>query len=187
MIIDELANSLRERQPLPPLLPHSIYRGELSQKIRQTDDVVLFGTPSGNSEQREFRFACRSGLLLWNDDLHASHTISQGIETPTGSVWHAIMHRREGDFSNSNYWWRRAGEHPAFGEIRRGVLSTLANEENEKAQFFRVQLGKATSWLPMEFVDLCANAEITPAEEEWLKRVQLAEIEILFNWCRARS
>jgi hypothetical protein len=46
------------------------------------------------------------------DDLDRSHTISQSIETPTGSFWHGILHRREGDFSNSKYWFRRAGKAP---------------------------------------------------------------------------
>ncbi len=55
-----------------------------------------------------------AGLWLYIDDLDRSHTISQAIENPTGSFWHGIMHRREGDFSNSHYWFRRAGRHPAM-------------------------------------------------------------------------
>ncbi len=54
--------------------------------------------------------ACiEAGLWLLADDLDTSHKICQNIATPLGSAWHAIMHRREGDFSNSLYWWRRAG------------------------------------------------------------------------------
>jgi hypothetical protein len=53
-----------------------------------------------------------AGLWLYVDDLDRSHTISQGIEDVTGSYWHGIMHRREGDFSNSHYWMRRAAGHP---------------------------------------------------------------------------
>lgn len=54
--------------------------------------------------------ACvEAGLWLLADDLDACHKICQDIATPLGSAWHAIMHRREGDFSNSLYWWRRAG------------------------------------------------------------------------------
>lgn len=59
----------------------------------------------------------RAGLWLYVDDLDASHAISQGITTPTGSFWHAVMHRREGDFSNSQYWYRKAGNHPAMRRI----------------------------------------------------------------------
>jgi hypothetical protein len=53
-----------------------------------------------------------AGLWLYVDDLDRSHTVSQGIETVTGSFWHGIMHRREGDFSNSHYWMRQAAGHP---------------------------------------------------------------------------
>src|SRR5689334_18276195 len=42
-----------------------------------------------------------AGLWLWHDYLDESHRICQALETETGALWHAIMHRREGDFSNS--------------------------------------------------------------------------------------
>src|SRR5688572_13247850 len=54
-----------------------------------------------------------AGLWLYVDDLDRSHRISQDLDNQTGSMWHAIMHRREGDFANSLYWLRRAGDHPA--------------------------------------------------------------------------
>ena len=44
--------------------------------------------------------ACLAGLWLYHDFLDESHRISQEIETPTGSYWHGLMHRREGDFGN---------------------------------------------------------------------------------------
>jgi hypothetical protein len=52
------------------------------------------------------------GLWLYVDDLERSHTLSQGLEDETGSYWHGIMHRREGDFGNSHYWMRRCARHP---------------------------------------------------------------------------
>ncbi len=57
-----------------------------------------------------------AGLWLYVNDLYRSHTISQGIEDRTGSYWHGIMHRREGDFSNSHYWFRRAAGHPLIAQ-----------------------------------------------------------------------
>lgn len=60
---------------------------------------------------------CISGLWLLAGDLDRSHSISQGIETPEGSFWHGIMHRREGDFGNAKYWFRRVGRHPVIDQI----------------------------------------------------------------------
>src|SRR3712207_2605643 len=61
--------------------------------------------------------AILSGLWLWHDWLDSSHTISQDIHKPTGSFWHAIMHRREGDFSNAKYWYARCQDHPVLQSI----------------------------------------------------------------------
>src|SRR5271154_5224554 len=58
--------------------------------------------------------ALLAGLWLWHDGLEESHRISQSISDSTGSFWHAVMHRREGDFSNSKYWYARTTGHPVF-------------------------------------------------------------------------
>ncbi len=56
----------------------------------------------------------QAGLWLYVDDLTRSHNISQSIESQAGSLWHGIMHRREGDFWNSKYWFRKAGTFSGF-------------------------------------------------------------------------
>lgn len=58
--------------------------------------------------------AVAAGLWLYVDDLERSHRISQAMHDATGAYWHAIMHRREGDFWNSGYWLRQCGRHPAM-------------------------------------------------------------------------
>ena len=63
------------------------------------------------------RPALHAGLWLYVDELDRSHTVSQGIDDATGSYWHGIMHRREGDFANSHYWFRKVGTHPVFAAI----------------------------------------------------------------------
>jgi len=63
------------------------------------------------------RPALCAGLWLYIDELDRSHRISQGIDDQTGSFWHAIMHRREGDFGNSRYWFHITGHHPVMDEI----------------------------------------------------------------------
>jgi len=56
---------------------------------------------------REMAQLCISGLWLLHDFLEESHRISQQIDSSSGSYWHGIMHRREPDYSNSKYWFRR--------------------------------------------------------------------------------
>ena len=73
--------------------------------------------------------ALQAGLWLYIDDLNRSHEISQGILTPVGSLWHGIMHRREGDFWNSKYWFGRAGK----TEIFKGVDPSAFVDRVEKA------------------------------------------------------
>ena len=46
-------------------------------------------------------------MWLWHDFLDEAHQIAQADESPEGSWLHAIVHRREGDFSNSKYWYAR--------------------------------------------------------------------------------
>ena len=57
---------------------------------------------------------CVAGVWLLHDYLDESHRISQGIDTPSGSFWHGILHRREGDYSNAKYWFRHVGRYDVF-------------------------------------------------------------------------
>ncbi|TWU60260.1 hypothetical protein Poly51_05350 [Rubripirellula tenax] len=71
--------------------------------------------------------ACRAGLWLLAGDLHRSHSISQDDESPEGSFWHGIMHRREGDFSNAKYWFRRVGDHPVEEDVKQHASGYKGN------------------------------------------------------------
>jgi hypothetical protein len=116
--------------------------------------------------------ACAAGLWLRFDFLDESHQISQEDEgNPDRDFWHAIMHRREPDASNSKYWWRRVGSHP--------VLAQLRTRAPEAGYSFTT---------PEAFVDYCERVRGSgsgsgSAEEEVAKRVQQLEWELLFAWC----
>lgn len=129
--------------------------------------------------------ACCAGLRLYHNYLDESHTISQSIDTPTGSFWHGIMHRREGDYSNSKYWFRRVGGHPVFAPLCRAA-SLLASEEqlDAGAAFLVAQ----SAWDPFAWVDLCAAAVGgAPAQEALCRSIQQREWELLFDWCFSKA
>jgi hypothetical protein len=177
-LFDEFYDQLQQRTPPAPLFPRSTWDSALSQRIRAASDAELFG----DIRDPNMAAACRAGLLLWNDDLHASHDICQGIETHTGSLWHAVMHRREGDASNSMYWWRKTGAHPAFDDIFTEAMSALENETSPEARAFQEKLHRAGAWNPVEFVRLCdADGNNAP---DWVLRLQRAEFMALLQWNR---
>jgi hypothetical protein len=120
---------------------------------------------------RSMALACVAGLWLYHDFLDESHRISQDIDTTTGSYWHGIMHRREPDASNAKYWFRNVGRHRVFEE--------LAKEAAELG--YR---GAGKEWDAFAFTDSCEQHRGKgSAEEEVLRRVQLREWKLLFDWC----
>jgi hypothetical protein len=97
-----LAEPLLMRDPMPALLPTRIYDPELATAI----DALDVGT------------GVKAGLHLLNDDLERCHDLAQDREgTGTFDYWHAILHRREGDFGNAKYWFARTGPHPVRIEV----------------------------------------------------------------------
>lgn len=104
------------------------------------------------------RSALAAGLWLYIDELDRSHAISQQLPGATGSFWHGIMHRREGDFSNSHYWFRRVGDHPAMPAI-------------------------GDDYDPYKLIDEVQSAHRANHADERLINLQRREWIALFQWC----
>jgi hypothetical protein len=162
-----IADFLREERlaPLGPGSPNRSVRAVLEAGTTEK----LFGDQG--VRDRHMADACRAGLWLYHDFLDESHKISQDIDTPTGSYWHAIMHRREPDPSNSKYWWRRVGSHP--------VLQQLVEQAPSLGCHFTD---------PFAFVDFVERVRDTgTADEETARRVQRLEWELLFDHCYRKA
>jgi hypothetical protein len=170
-------------------------------KLNVTDAyTTLVPSGSGNSEAREAlngttpaqmlsaaparadeAAAMLAGLYLWHDLLDESHKVSQALGTTSGSMWHAIMHRREGDFSNSKYWYAKCENHP--------VLPTLAAQANEAINPYPadVSILKLThhGWDSSAFVDLVERVHDKPNDPRYKLAVALQQLEwrLLFDHC----
>ncbi|WP_146394442.1 hypothetical protein [Planctomycetes bacterium CA13] len=81
------------------------------------DEFAQLAADQGSSNTATTVKLVNSGLWLLAGDLDRSHSLSQDLHSAEGSFWHGIMHRREGDFGNAKYWFRRVGEHPVIDQI----------------------------------------------------------------------
>jgi len=130
---------------------------------------------------RHMAACCLSAVWLLHDFLEESHRISQGIETTSGSYWHGIMHRREGDFPNAKYWFRRVGQHDVMNLLGRRVVE-LATLRNAKQIIHKLTSGG--TWDPFAFVELCQAALYRQtADVELCCEIQQTEWEVLFDHC----
>jgi hypothetical protein len=125
--------------------------------------------------------AMLAGLWLWHDWLDESHTISQGLHGPTGSFWHAIMHRREGDFSNAKYWYARCADHPILPSLN-AQASAILNPLPADKSILRLT---AHGWNPNAFVDFVEALHDHPADPRHRIAVALQRLEwrVLFEHC----
>ena len=146
MKIGELIHLLIQRDPLPPLVPDNIWNEDWTAVIHESQEPALV----------------MAGLHLWNDDIDRCHGIVQTMKGKNASYWHAILHRREPDYGNSEYWYRRVGKHPVHSEL--------------KAIY--------PEWDPFSFVDWCQDLaeKVSRKPLPWLKEVQAREMELLLKY-----
>jgi hypothetical protein len=141
------------------------------------------GNSSAQADQWELITAL---VLLWHDQLDRAHELAQEVANPTGSFVHGIMHRREPDYGNAAYWFRRVGRHPAFPEIANRASKALdARGEAELGQ----KLISGGEWDPFAFITACESAARTSSptrQKEVLRELQAIESVSLFDWLCAQ-
>ena len=136
---------------------------------------------AGTISDSDAAAAVLSALWLWHDYLDESHTISQAIETPSGSYLHATMHRREGDFGNAKYWYARVGHHPIYDALAAQASDLVASAPASKPLLRLTSSG----WNGAAFVDLVQQVHESPSDPRHELAVALQQMEwrVLFDHC----
>ncbi|MCS7033048.1 MAG: hypothetical protein NZ561_03530 [Phycisphaerae bacterium] len=161
-------------------------RGPGNEAARQlleplTPETVLRQPPRSIAAAR----CVLAGLWLWHDWLDRSHSISQQTHTIEGSYWHAIMHRREGDFWNSRYWLDRCHGHPALVPMGAGVTHLLTSHRSDKS-LLQLSLGQFDC---RGFVDLVEEIHQTPDDPRFPLAIEIQRLEwiLLLQHCLAAA
>ncbi|WP_311764885.1 hypothetical protein [Paenibacillus agricola] len=147
------------------------------------------------ANQMPYVQAVQSGLHLFNESLDKSHTLSQDIHNSTGSYWHGIMHRMEGDYSNAKYWFRQVGGHPIFDTLLQEAKALYTSFDlklisNSALQSQLHQIASSSAWDPYGFVDL-VQQQVTMVQdqhaESLLMAIQRVEMKLLLQYSFEQS
>jgi hypothetical protein len=159
---------------LEKLVPTTPLDYPLLQELRAADDAAVSGQQSIGQPQM---FALvRGGLLYALDAIGEAHKIFQDSPGDLGSYWHGMMHRREGDFDNARYWFRRSGVLPIFGALHRQACEHSA------------VMARQSNWDPYLFTGECEQARFGETESlKELAALQRVEFETLFDYCWRQS
>ena len=178
VIVKEIITELESRDSFPPLSPTKEWSSTLTTRLENYSLGELFdGFAVTDSE---FGDCVRSGLLLWNDALDSSHEIVQNIGTKTGNYWHAIMHRRESDYSNAKYWFGRVGKHPIYFQL---LCYAQELSQTEQLEEYTKTLESNDEWNAVQFVDWCQAATNSEDNKKiFLEQLQLKELQLLIDF-----
>jgi hypothetical protein len=158
--------------PRPNVRPQATLSNQIDDAL---NTITLTGT---------YAELVRATVLLWHDYFDAAHAIAQEIESRDGSYVHAILHRREPDYENAKYWFRRVGQHPCFARLtsRAGMVLQSADNSNLKSKLIR-----RGEWDAFGFVDACEGAARASDDLQagLLREIQRAEFEVLLEYLTA--
>ena len=160
VVCQQLADLQRDKRDYPSLAPAEPSRQVrwLLEHLRQFHPRELQREIASTADSH----AITAGLLQIHDYLDESHRVSQSIEGEglhaAGDYWHAIMHRREPDYSNAKYWFRRVGRHPIFDKLAQQADAFLTGCDDPDSDRWRQRLMPDGRWDSFAFVDFCAEA-----------------------------
>ncbi|RED63825.1 hypothetical protein [Cohnella lupini] len=185
---ERLIFRLENRKRLPPLVPAQAWHPGLDEEIAAIPESLLAdGHPDGAASAR----AWKAALHLWNDSLAAAHDLVEQLNTPTGAALHGIIHRREGDYDNAGYWFRLAGNHPAYHGLQARAAGFLRESTIPRGPLKEAldKIASQGSWNPYLFVSAVAILENHIGEDDarsLLEMLQQLELEAFMRFLEGR-
>ena len=164
--------------PKLSLVHHShLVDDQLIQEIHSLSNQDLCGGPISDHDMAQ---SVRAGFFLIAGAFEEAHSIVQELETLEAYYWHGIIHRREPDWSNAKYWFRRLGHHLVFDD-----LTKLVRDQSSQSQQSGQVLFPSGKWDAFKFVDFCQSSESEENSEtlDNLIFFQQYELEMLLKHC----
>jgi hypothetical protein len=160
---------LAEEDLLLRLRPTEPGSPDALRRIREAKEDELTG--SAVLADATYPRLIRAALLYAYDGIDESHHIVQELASGQASYWHGMLHRREGDFENARYWFRRTGRLGVFPEMhaRAAAVSPL--------------MGRQMDWDPYVLVGQCEQARFGgDVDRKELVALQRIEFEVMFDF-----
>lgn len=189
-VIRKIAKKLYAHEPR--LYPEDVWDDTLEMRI----DRLSLDKDTLSEEQYSYAQCVKAGLFLWNESLQSSHQYSQDVTNATGSYWHGLMHRMEGDYSNAKYWFYQSGKHPIFPQLIRKVKEILIEKSamngiaNHRLEELLGKILASEQWSPDLLID-AIQLQVTSAQDEaaerLLLRIQRTELEALLQYSYSES
>ena len=162
--------------PEPPELGQGPRLGVTERELLE-EQLSLFFADHGIAPAPATRL--RAAALLYHDHHDAAHDLVQDLTDHDGALLHGILHRREPDYWNAKYWFRRFVAHPAHVALGKRIPSLVTEPAHAP---LAKEITRPGAFDPFAFVDLVESAAKKPVlapEVLWLRRVQHAEFEEL--------
>ena len=165
---------LSQEDLLKNLIPKGPLDSDLIHSVRAVGDDVLAGE-KGIVDATKFALV-KGGLFYALDALPEAHAIFQDANDDPGAYWHGMLHRREGDFDNARYWFRRAGTLAFFSEAHRNA-AMLSDD-----------MARQSNWDPYLFTGQCEQTRFGDDDLTGeMRALQRVEFDAIFDYCWRQS
>ena len=118
------------------------------------------------------------------------HAIVQDGTTPIASYLHGVVHRLEGEYWNSKYWFKQVGDARVLQAVSHAINERL-NQEGSTAITALRKIMQGNVFTPLAFVSACERAHqqtkpddgsLAQLERALLERVSWIEWKSLWDW-----